>query len=361
MSTRRILPVFLAAIAAWLVVSAFLGQWSLLDGAPRNSLALYLDGQAERPFAYRLLMPTLVRSLGKALPEGLQLTLADHLAPHLREHYVRPLQARHEAALPGISERAEGDWRRPDYRRDYVLMVGLIWLAFLGALLAVRQIALTLGGGENLATQLMLGYALIYPWVFLNGGYFYDFGEQFFACTLVWLALAGRWTTFSALLLLMQCNKETAVLMPFLLAPLLWSRRSVALLLRLGLLTLACLAIYYSIRLRAAHLPGQSGEWNWPGNLQFWQTPDNWLLFYQPYGVDTVPVPHIAFPLAAFAALLWSWRHGLTEPALAATLSLGVMLGLLLTLGFRDEYRAVGMCLPFLIAGIAAASAPRRD
>ena len=360
MSTRRILPVFLAAIAAWLVVSAFLSQWSLLDGAPRNSLALYLDGQAERPFAYRLLMPTLVRSLGKALPEDAQRTLADRFAPHFREQYVRPLLTRHEITLPGISERAERDWRRPDYRRDYVLMVGLIWLAFLGALLAVRQIALTLGGAENLATQLMLGYAAIYPWVFLNGGYFYDFGEQFFACSLVWLALTGRWTTFSALLLLMQCNKETAVLMPFLLAPLLWSRRSPGLAIRLGLLSLACLSILYAIRQHTAHLPGQSGEWNWADNLQFWLTPSNWLMLYQPYG-NSLPVPRLAFPVAAFAALLWSCRRGATGAALAATASLALMLGLLLTLGFRDEYRAVGMCLPFLIAGIAAASAPRRD
>ena len=63
-----------------LVVSAFLSHWSLLDGAPRNSLKMFMDGQAHRPFAYRILGPKIVSGVDGMLPLSAQKFLENEVA-----------------------------------------------------------------------------------------------------------------------------------------------------------------------------------------------------------------------------------------------------------------------------------------
>ena len=151
------------------VVSAFLAHWSLLDGAPRNSLRLFLDNQADRPFAYRILAPALVRAVDAALPAPAQGFLADRVAPRFHARYVEPLRTIFESLIPGISARADADWADARYRRSYVLMVMLMLASFTAAMLLIRRAACLLGASAFRADSVMLLYALITPTLFLKG------------------------------------------------------------------------------------------------------------------------------------------------------------------------------------------------
>lgn len=186
---------------------------------PRNSLKLFLEGKAHRPFAYRVLGPSVVGAVDALLPETVQGFLAEQIAPKFRTRYVEPLMVLYEERLPGIGQRAATDWNNPHYRHSYVLMVMLMFASLAGAMLIIRRCAHLLGADNRRANSVMLLYAAIMPTLFLNGGYFYDFIEQFGACLLIWYVLQARWLPAILVLLLMQCNKETALLMVFFLAP----------------------------------------------------------------------------------------------------------------------------------------------
>jgi len=157
-------------LISWLVISAFLSHWSLLDGAPRNSLKLFLDGQSHRPFAYRILGPSVISVVDAMLPESVQNFLAEQVAPKFRARYVEPLMVIYEEWLPGIGQRAATDWNDPHYRRAYVLMVMLIFASFAGAMLVIRRCAHLLGADPIKSNSVMLLYAAITPTMFLNGG-----------------------------------------------------------------------------------------------------------------------------------------------------------------------------------------------
>ena len=221
------------AMAALAVLLVFLSHWSLLDGAPRNSLGLFLLQQAERPFAYRWLMPVLVQGLQAILPAEVQ---------------------------------------------------------------EVQEV-----------------------------------------------------------LILMQCNRETALLNPLLLAPVLWYllARDRAGQLWVGASWLACVLVWWMTRQHFAHLPGQGGEFNLALNLQYWSRPSHWLQTTDLYTIG-LPLPRASFALAVAALLACAARKPWTPWLGAATACTAAMLGLLIMLGYKDEFRAVALCLPMVLAAVAA-------
>ena len=355
-----------AALLAATVVAVFLSHWSLLDGAPRNSLELMLQGHAHRPFAYRWLMPLIVRITETLLPAPLHALLADQLAPFFQAHFVQPLTAAYEARLPGVTARAAQAWQASGYRASYVLMVALVWLSFTGALLFMAGIARAMGCSRAQTLGVMLAYALVYPGSFLHAAYFYDFGEQLLAIAMIFFALRRHWPGFALALVLMQCNRETAVLMPLLLAPLLWQARA-SLRLPRNLLPMAAawytaIAVLLATRMHFAQLPGGSAEFSLAANLAFWRESANWLATSDIY-VPGLPVPRLGFAAFVALALAFAWRRGASAMAVSATACTALMLLLLLGLGFRDEFRAVGLCLPFVLAAacasMGAASKPK--
>ena len=329
------------------VVSAFLAHWSLLDGAPRNSLRLFLDNQADRPFAYRILAPALVRAVDAALPAPAQGFLADRVAPRFHARYVEPLRTIFESLIPGISARADADWADARYRRSYVLMVMLMLASFTAAMLLIRRAACLLGASAFRADSVMLLYALITPTLFLKGGYFYDFTEQLGAAALICCVLQARWRLALLMLLLMQANKETALLMVAFLAPYAWRTLRWRMLAPAALALFLCVLLLLWERWTYAGLPGQPTEWHLGGNLSFWSSGSSWRATEDFHQVG-VALPRTTFLYFALLALATGWwRRGATLPA--ASLAFGVLAVLLLCMGFEDEFRNLSLAMPLLV------------
>lgn len=329
------------------VISAFLSHWSLLDGAPRNSLRMFMDGNAHRPFAYRVLGPIVTNGMDSALPAAAQSFLADEVAPKFRTRYVEPLIAQYEQRLPGVTNRADRDWRDPEYRRTYVLMTMVIFASFAGAMVFMRRSAILVGADRTTANAVMLLYAAITPTMFLNGGYFYDFIEQLGACALVWCVLSRRWIVAFVALLLMQANKETALLMVLFLAPLGWHQERWQFVYKAAVAMVSCLIVFLLIRWQCASLAGQSTEWHLTENMVFWARQASWLATEDFYSVDGY-LPRMSFLLFALASIAYGWYRGASSILVCATLAFCVLAALLLTMGFQDEFRNLSLSLPLL-------------
>lgn len=263
--------------------------------------------------------------------------------------------------MPGITKRAKADWERADYRRSYVLMVVLMYSSFLGAMLLLRRAARTLGAGNARADAATLIYAAIVPTMFLNGGYFYDFTEQLGATALITCVLELRWALALVTLLLMQANKETALLIVLFLAPYAWCSTRWRMVPGTIFAVLICLAMVFWARWAFSHLPGQAVEWHLTENLLFWSQASSWTRTEDFYSLD-IALPRMSYLYFAAAAILWNWKKGLTATGVGATCAFFVLAGLLLTMGFQDEFRNLSLATPFLVLlmGERAAKGPNK-
>lgn len=349
--------IFICLLALFLV-HVFLSHWSLLDGSSRNGLGVYLQGEAQRPFAYRWLAPFVVQHLSALLPESLTALIANDVAPVFHQAFVVPLLEKYEPLLPHITARARADWGSPSYRVNYVLMVALLWLSSVTALSTLGRIARAFGNTRAQAVLLLLIYTAIYPGVFLHAGYFYDLFEQAFVLLAIYFVLRQRWLAFAVVLAVMQCNRETAIILPLLLAPLIHAgvRASGNRIRPLALLAVsmaACLAVDRATRFFFSGNAGASFEFHLFQNLSFWRDANTWLATYDTYAIG-IPMPRLIFLLSFVPLFLFSVAGRHNPVTRSACLCLAVMSLLFITLGYRDEFRAMGICLPVTLAALSS-------
>ncbi len=344
-------------LLAIFLIRVFLSHWSLLDGSARNGFGAYLQGTAHKPFAYRWLVPWTIQHLGGWLPENLKSWLGGDIAQLLYQSFVAPLLEKYGPLLPGLTATARADWNLPAYRLNYTIMVALLWMAAAAALTLIGRISLLLGNTSAQACVLMLAYALIYPSVFLHAGYFYDFFEQAFVLLAIYCVLRQRWRTFAAVLVIMQCNRETALFLPVLLAPLIHAqiharRNKIEPLAWLSLAMVACFAIYQASKLFFAGNPGASFEFHLFQNLAFWRDPATWTATYDTYAVG-LELPRLLFLIYFVPLFIFSLKGPRNPMAWSACLCVAVMTALFIAVGYRDEFRAMGICLPFTLVAVA--------
>jgi hypothetical protein len=227
-------------------------------------------------------------------------------------------------------------------------MVTLMFCSLAASILLMHRAAIKLGATSAGANAAMILYAMVMPTMFLNGGYFYDFIEQLGALALICLVLESRWLLALFTLLLMQLNKETAFLMVLYLIPysLHLNRKKIAM---YALLAIAlCLVLLASVRFVHSGLPGNVSEWHLPQNLAFWSAPGNWLRLWDFYSIGT-DFPRMIFLIFSVFVLTIGWCSSRTPTLVAATVSFLTLGGLLITMGYQDEFRNMSLALPFLI------------
>jgi len=85
--------------------------------------------------------------------------------------------------------------------------------------------------------------------------------------------------------------------------------------------------------------------------LAFWADPATWIETEDLYSAN-LPLPRITFLCFALATLAigWTRRKAAPTPTLvAATLAFATLLPLLVTMGFRDEWRNLSLAVPLLV------------
>ncbi len=227
----------LAAVSYWI----FLRAPGVTKNPEKASYAALLHGTADRPYAYRCVLPTVCRALEAALPAGLHERLTEQVA------------------------RRGGAWlhtRIGIEREDIVLALisfALSYACFVGFALAVRSLTLTLyrapDGFAELASLVAVG---LLPALFRYNSYLYDAATLLlFTWALVMLA-RGWWSAYLPLFFLAALNKETAVVLILLFALYDFGQRRVSWT-RYVLLGAAQVAIYLAVKLLVNHLFAGNG------------------------------------------------------------------------------------------------------
>lgn len=193
-------------VAFWTLTLLLAGQILLTfirtPGMTGLGACMYGDmiyGRAHKPFVYRVLMPGTVRLISAAIPQAVQ------------ESFNHRVWTNHNFQL------VMAQFRRPWEERlltQYFLGVGLMYLALLGFLLALRALIRSLYRAPRGYLDLMTLLALLcLPPFFKYYSYIYDFSALFLFTLGLVLIVRARWGLFLLVYLIGCLNKETTILL----------------------------------------------------------------------------------------------------------------------------------------------------
>lgn len=238
--------VFVLLVAA-VLVGAQLLRTNMLSEA-RISLDHYIDGEAPRPFAYRALLPQIMRGINAVTP------------------------ARAESTLDRLGERIAGfgmtGWKiqsgpENKHPRDIVWLAVLQFASLIGYALVGASLFSTLSR-EGLWSRWIVANALLLflvPVVYKGLGHIYDFTVLFFMACLL-RAMASERHVLYLLVFAVSCvNKETTILMSVAYAAVFFRRMVLS---RYAMMLAAqfavFLAIYVTLRMTFEDNPGSGIE-----------------------------------------------------------------------------------------------------
>jgi hypothetical protein len=285
---------------------------------------------ADRPFAYRVLMPLLIRGIDAATP----FWTVDAAMFEQRDAYRRLRLER------GTEKRQ-------------LIAAALLLCSLLGTLYAARRVSkLVYPRMPDLAADLAPAVAVVFlPLTFIRGGYMYDFPELFFLFATLLALLKSRWWWYYALYALAVLNKESNVLVVLFFAavgPLALSARQLRKHLILHMFVAGPLLA--STRIAFAQHPGAQMENRLMQNIDFFLSPGSYFQFFEIYA-PFVPVPR-GFNIITMCAVAFlvacAWRRlPVVVRRLFFLVSL-VAIPLYLVGSHTDEIRSLSLLFPAL-------------
>jgi len=324
--------IFAYAMVLLLVSAAsfngFYDKWSFRDEPLRFSAERMMDGTADRPFVYRQMNPWIARTVSDATPEAVKAFV---------QAKARYGETRSDLGPDIIiHEPPDAFWR---YTVLYFLTFAE-WFAAVAMLATLCARYTGLAAGTAAASI----FALLFPLLLSQGGYFYDFPEILCLSAAAYCAARGWVLPLAVVALIATTNKETMVfflptLLPFLAARI----GGVRALATLGGLSVLAAGVYLVIRNHYAANPGVPAEFHMWENVRFYLNPLNLVAMEETYGLPL----YRAYSLAGVALLLivgWAgWRGAPKIVRGHVTLALIVNLPLFFVFAYRAEMRNLSL------------------
>lgn len=339
----QVLLLFIYFIAASQAVQSFAYKWTTIVDHKQYSLEQVLSGESPRPYAYRLLMPTLVANLTDRLPSG--------VAQVVLERSRATLEA-------NLGEQAEVMSDRTATAYGLILQLNFAFLVLTMLLLrslALRVIGTPLERHPLVADVAPLLFALLLAVSYRkSNGFIYDAFELLILSGYLWAVATKRQSLALLALVPAILNKETAVFYPLLGAalsgrtPLRFWQPPVW---RGFLAQAAVVAIgFATVRYALRDHPGAVAEWHAWGNLEFWLSPSTYALVATPH-LMVIPLPRVSNILVLVPLLcsIFAYWQGKPEPIRRGLLTAAAInLPLFFLLCWRDEFRNLSLLFPFL-------------
>jgi hypothetical protein len=258
---------------------------------------MVVNGTASRPFVYRQMLPAIANWVDKVTPvsfktrlynpqgkgcEGILCTLFDSPVARNRQYFFR-------------------------YLLVYVATFLFAWLAVYNMHLVCKALH-TPTAAAVFAPIIVI---LLFPYIQSVGGYSYDYPELAFFALATWMALKSDWWWIVPVAALGAWNKESFLLFVPTLYPILRRRSSHrSALLGTGVMCIACVAVYFPVRLFFAKNPGGSVRLGVIEQLSYLMHPN--FLFFNVEKTYGLILPRI-FTVLPLAMLIWivrrSWTH----------------------------------------------------
>jgi hypothetical protein len=158
----------------------------------RVALDSYVDGNVSRPFAYRVLLPQIMRGINAATPTSAA------------------------SILDRLGERLGSSGPQNKYPRDIVWLAALQFASLIGYALIGASLYSQLLSRERLWSRLIVAPTLLFllfPIVLSGWGHIYDFAVLFFMVCLLWAMARERHVLYLVVFVVSCLNKETTILM----------------------------------------------------------------------------------------------------------------------------------------------------
>lgn len=326
----------LYAIAASQAIWSFSYKWTNFVDHPQYSLQRLTEGSAPKPYAYRVLVPFVIREITARLPES------------VKEIMLRRGQMTLERTAPGRS-----DSYSSGMTVAYTVSIILDFIALLATLVMLRAFARRLLPDDPaLADYGPIAFALLLTLTFrTDGGFPYDFMELMLL--LGYMLLVLRRSTLSAVVIVVAVlNKESAILFPLLVLPFfidrgLSSDRSLSLLV---FDAVSAFLAFLTVRWVLRDVSGGVAEVHWAGNVSFWLSVYPWISATTPH-LPVIPMPKpsnvaILVPILIFLGVNWGFKPLYMK--LMVAFSTIISFPLFLILCYRDEFRNLSLMYPAL-------------
>ncbi len=340
---HRLATWFLTFCLFWVAAAAsyggFAAKWSLRDGNSRASIERLLDGEASRPFAFRVLVPWLANALDRQVSDNWKAVLTDKL--HAGRSFARATESTD----------------RP-YAFRHLVVSYSVFAALLASAWCLRALCREAGASEGAALVGAVALLLVFPYLQTIGGYYYDAWELLAFAAALLLAMRGRIAALLAITLFATLNKETFALFLPALYPMLRLRRGV----RISFICLAmALAIATGVnvwvRFHFAGLPGGGAEYHLRANMMNYLLP--WKGAYTEleitYGLLGPGGAFFATLLALGLVVRLGWRrmppHWRRHAALAAAINIPFFIVFCAT----GELRNLSLLFPVLAVQMSLA------
>jgi hypothetical protein len=303
---------FMAAQAGLLLV--YFCRVSGVGGHGPAKIERLLAGRADRPYAYRALLPAAANLLSPLLPPRLA------------------------AYIGMVSERALGEgvflrrFAGAQYPAQAVLILAMMYLSLVGFSAVAFRLLAELGYlpwvGYLGAVALLLGTRL-----FMHFGYIYDFATLFMFSLGLLLMFRRQWGAYMLVFALGTLNKETTIFLSLIYVLYYWHRLSGRRLLGLLSVQLAIYGLVQGImRFMYRQNPGNTALWHWPDQVAALKA----LALSDPFRLAVAGM--ILVIVAALIAYRWSHKPGILRKGLAL---LPLFLVLFMLWGYPNEIRVM--------------------
>ena len=335
-------------ISAGNVTNSFLLKWGFRDkGEDSSYLQTYsltgmMNGTAPRPYVYRSTIVQLIKKGVDKIDPDVQAKLFMSITRYdsLRNSYFNGIPMRY--------------WTPPVAITYHITYLLVYWTFFI-SLIFLFKIAKHMGQDYSRSLLSVVAFCFIYPLIFQQGGYYYDFFELLGLVSTAYFTLKRKFYISTFLVFIFAFNKETFFLVPLALFFLYDDK--------VGLKTkifLLLTQLVFSLSARHYIMSGYEGntgglvEWHLWENFLFWIDPRSYFGFYNLVGkgvfTPALENPIIAIPLLIFYTYAWGKSENRYKfyfwAALIPVLCLSILFG------FRDEFRNLSLAIPaaFLIA-----------
>jgi hypothetical protein len=328
----QIKTTFLLVLIYFIVASAsfqgYFSKWSFRV-EPIFSIDRMLDGTANRPYVYRQLIPQIANAIDQVTPKTIKEKIASKFSFIIENTYAS----------------VKLETFKPQYMFRCFIVYTISSASLLISMFLLRAICIEVSKSNISGTIAPICFALCFPLILTQGGYFYDFGELLFFSASFLLALRNRFIWILPITPFAVLNKESFLFFLFTLIPLIKPLTSRY---RLVLFTIASVflaaVVNFVVKSVYANNEGAALEFHLQDNIRFYLNPLDYLFSHESgYGTILPKGFSIIILLSIFIIVSKSWQF-LERPIKQHTLvALAINIPLFILFCYRDELRNLSM------------------
>lgn len=340
--SAKILLIFIAFIVASASYGAFFQKWEFRDGTTYSAIEMF-EGTAKRPFVYRQLLPSIANAVEYLTPERINKGFQHWLGANPLKHNM----------LYRYFPNAK-DSTNLAYSVRYYTLYGLAFGSLFLAIFAMRALCREFIPDMPAATLAAFTFAIIFPIMLTEGGYFYDMPELLFMALAVLLAIRGHILLLAIVVALATFNKESFLFFVITLYPFLRTKFSLrnTVIIEIALLAIATI-INIVMKLHYANNIGEPVESQLVEHVLWLLKPSSYFSFEVNYGMPAPKGFNIIHVLVLAILVRSGWRH--ITPAVRQHFWIALVINLPLFLAFcyEGELRNLSMLYMTLVILIA--------